>query len=234
MKSTILTLCFLTLINYGYTQEQQVIDKLKELGIPVNFMDESDDRTNYSFVCNYSSETTALGTTTEVTKKSYSYDPAGGETKFRLISINGNTPTEKENLDFDKEQNGKESGDAGKPDTKSLTFVSEDENQLVIGFRYRAKSLPEKYKFLKDCKGEAYINKNTNHLEKIKFFNEKDLRYHILKITKLDMLQVLKYMPETSTYLIEKEVLEMDMKYFGTIAKGVETTEYSGHTHIKK
>jgi hypothetical protein len=40
-------------------------------------------------------------------------------------------------------------------------------------------------------------------------------------------------MPETSTYIIEKEVLEMDIKYFGMIAKAVETNEYTNHVRLK-
>ena len=217
------------MFNFGFAQEQQVVEKLKSLGIPINFMDESDDRVNYTFVCNQTNETTAPGAAPEITKRTYSYDPAGGETKYKLNTINGNTPSEKENLDFDKEQNGEDADNVGNPDIKSLTFVSENENQLVIGFRYRAKSLPKKYKFLKDCKGEVYIDKNTSHIEKIKFFNESNLKYKIFKITKLDMLQILKFMPGTSTYVIEKEVLEMDIKYFGMIAKAVETNEYTNH-----
>jgi hypothetical protein len=71
------------------------------------------------------------------------YDHASGETKYKLNTINGSIPSEKENLDFDKEQNSADAGNVGKPDIKSLTLVSQNENLLVVGFRYRAKSLPK-------------------------------------------------------------------------------------------
>jgi hypothetical protein len=235
MKRAAISICLLAgLFNFGFTQEQQVVDKLKSLGISINFMDESDDRVNYTFACNQTNETTSPGAAPEITKRTYSYDPAGGETKYKLNTINGNIPSEKENLDFDKELNSEDAGNVGKPDIKSLTLVSENENQLVVGFRYRAKSLPKNYKFLKDCKGEVYIDKKSSHIEKIKFFNEGNLKYKIFKITKLDMLQILKFMPATSTYVIEKEMLEMDIKYFGMIAKAIETNEYSNHLRCTK
>lgn len=218
-----------------FGQKQSVADKLKALGLPSDFFEQTDDKVNYSFIGITTTEGSSANTTPTSKKVTFSYKPNQAEQKYTLISINDTTPTEKEISDFDKNHNNKnDNGKMGKPDPESFTILKEDENEMIIGFKYLPKSLPHKYKFLADCTGQFFINKSDKHVTKIKFFSDKEIKYKIFKIEKLDMTQNLKYMPETQSYIISNETVYLEIKLFGQIVSNKETTEYNQYKIINK
>ena len=90
-----------------------------------------------------------------------------------------------------------------------------------------------KYKFLKDCKGEFYIDKKTKHLKEIKFYNVRPLKYKIFKISKLYITQKMIFMEETQTYVISEESTLIDIKAFGQIIQSNEFVKYHDYVKVK-
>jgi len=69
----------------------------------------------------------------------------------------------------------------GEIDENAWGIEKDDNEFLVIKFKYDKTTLPKKYAFLGDCKGLAYFNKKTLRLEKAEFVNEQPLKIKIFK-----------------------------------------------------
>jgi len=92
--------------------------------------------------------------------------------------------------------------------------------------------LPHKYAFLEDCKGLAYYNKQTGHLEKAEFVNDKPIKIKLLNVSRLDMIVYFEYQEEEGHYLIKSEELDMDISLFGQEVLIREYNEYSNYRFV--
>ncbi len=215
-------------------QQKAVEDHLLALGFDPNFLDQTDDKVHYSFDALLTIHSEAEGTDGSSETQTYSYHPKRKPYHYVLESCNGAKPTREKIDQFNKDHNGDESSaDMGKPDPKSMKILKENDSSMVIFFKYLKSSLPHKYKFLKDCEGEIYLDKINKRLTEIKFYNTKPLRIKIFKATKLELIQYLDYMPETNSYVVREESMDLYIKLFGSIIKMNESTVYSNYKMVK-
>ena len=153
--------------------------------------------------------------------------------RWILKSVNGESPSGKEIRAYDKLHNTKKQDINGKVDERSWEIVKDDADSLILAFKYARKTLPKKYGFLGDCKGLAYFNKKTGHLEKAEFINEKPLNISVFNVQNLEMLVHYKFHEQERIYLIHKEVLDMEVKLLGQMVSILEHNNYQNYRKIK-
>ena len=224
---TILLLLSITISSALFAQKSEILDKFKEYEFSVEFLNQGlkDANADHFFDAKI---TTVNGTETKIEEAKFDPKKKIGE-RWSLISVNGNVPTKKETKLFNKSYNTTEPDINGKVDENSWEIEKDDENYLVISFKYEKASLPKKYAFLGDCIGLAYFNKQTKKLEKAEFVNDKPLKIKILNVTKLDMVVLYSYDENEKIYLIQKEDLRMEVKLLGQIVNVNEITVFSNY-----
>jgi len=169
----------------------------------------------------------------EVKTLESSFDPTRdiGE-RWNLLSVNGTDPTDADHREFDRSHNTKRKAINGQVDQKSWGIEKEDQDSLIISFKYDKKSLPKKYAFLGDCQGLAYFNKISGRLEKAEFVNEKPLKIKFLSVSSLDMVVHFEFFQEEGHYLIKSEELDMEVKMFGQLLPVKENNEYINYRKV--
>jgi hypothetical protein len=223
-----LSLIFLTIFSLQtLAQDNNIKDILKEHEFEIQYLTTSlkDGNAEYFFDVKIST-TNGDKHNIEIAK----FDPtkAVGE-RWILISVNNNTPSTDDFIKFNKTHNTQKSGVNGKIDASSWTIVTNDSNYLVLSYRFDKSTLPEKYKFLGDCKGLAYFNKKTKRLEKSEFVNESPLKVKIFKVDELDMVMYYEYISKDNTYVIEREVIDMEGRLLGTKVTVKEVDDFSNY-----
>jgi len=228
MKSLFLLLTLFSSVN-AFSQKAAIIDKLKEYEFSEDLLTENlkDADAEYYFKL----KTTTISTT-ETKVENGEFDPSRpiGE-RWKLLSVNGNTPSKKEIKNYHKAHNTTDDDVNGQLDDNAWKIENDDANSLVISFKYDKSTLPKKYSYLGDCKGMAYFNKNTKKLEKAEFVNVGDLKIKIFNVTHLDMV-VYYYPDDELSKLIQKEELLMDVKLLGELVEIKEISEYSEYKKI--
>ncbi len=221
------------LFTYSTTfgQKAEVEKKLKEYDIPHGFFEDNlkDENANHSFKI----KTTTI--TSEETKvEEGTYDPtlADGE-RWKLISVNGNEPSNKENKQFHKAHNTSENSGAGEPADDDWKIIEDNDSELIIGFKYREENLAHKYKFLAKCDGKVFIDKKNKRLDKVEFVNNGPLKIKIFNVDKLEMTVTYKMEEGTQTYLIEKEDILMDARILGQTVEVKEISEFSEYKKVR-
>ena len=161
MKSIFMSLLLLVAMSdFAYSQKEQVLNRLKELGIATDFIDKADNRNIYAFQAENITHSAAFDTVnSKVDKAIYEYDP-NANPKYLLKSYDGRTPTDKELQAFNKKHNAASSETVPKADLNSLSIVSEDNQKIVIGFKVDSMGLNSNNKYLKNCVGEFHLNKH--------------------------------------------------------------------------
>ena len=91
----------------------------------------------------------------------------------------------------------------GEPEDEDWKILEDNDSELIIGFKYRKENLPHKYKFLAQCKGKVFVNKDEKRLDKVEFYNTEPVKIKIFNVDKLDMVVTYKVEEGTKTYLIE-------------------------------
>ena len=167
---------------------------------------------------------------TKIKVEEAKFDPTKniGE-RWILVSVDGNAPSNKDLKNFDKAHNTKQDDINAEVDDSSWKVEKDDDEYLVISFKYIRESLPRKYDFLADCKGLAYFNKSKLSLEKAEFVSEKPLKIKVFNVLKLDMIVNFTYDSELDSYLIESEEIDMDVKLLGQQISVKESYEFSNY-----
>lgn len=153
--------------------------------------------------------------------------------RWNLVSVDGNSPTDKDHREFDKHHNTTQEGVNGQIDASSWNIEKDDDAYLVLSFRHDKKSLPRKFSFLGDCKGLAYYNKKTERLEKTEFVNEKPLKIKVFNVISLDMVVHYEFNHEEAVYLIHTEELDMEVKLLGQMVPIKEINEYGNYNKVE-
>ena len=228
MKQFTLLLALLVSLS-AMAQKSVVLDKLKEYQFSEDLLTENLKDADAQYYFN-------LKTTTVETDKTKIEDGEFDPTRpigqrWKLLSVDGNTPSKKEVKKYNKAHNTTQNDVNGQLDDNAWKIEQDDANTLVISFKYDKSTLPKKYAFLGDCKGMAFFNKSTKKLEKAEFVNVGDLKIKIFNVTNLDM--VVYYSPDDELAgLIEKEELLMNVKLLGEIVEIKEINEYSNYKRI--
>ncbi len=215
----------------AFGQKAEVEKRLKEYSIPHGFFEDNlkDENANHTF----NIKTTTI--TDQETKVEVGvFDPTLPEgERWKLISVNEKKPTNKQNKQFHKAHNTSEDSGMGEPEDEDWKILEDNDSELIIGFQYRKENLPHKYKFLAQCKGKVFVNKNEKRLDKVEFYNTEPVKIKIFNVDKLDMVVTYKVDEETKTYLIEKEDILMDARLLGQIVEVKETTEFSDYKKVR-
>ena len=169
----------------------------------------------------------------EVKTVESTFDPTRdiGE-RWNLVSVNGSGPTAADHKEFDRAHNTKRKAINGRVNHKSWGIEKDDEDSLIIRFKYDKKSLPKKYSFLGDCQGLAYFNRTTERLEKAEFVNEKPIKIKFLNVGKLDMVVHYEFHEEEGHYLIKSEELDMEVNLLGQLLPVKEHNEYINYRKV--
>ena len=153
--------------------------------------------------------------------------------RWKLLSMNGTEPSDDAAKSFEKNCNTTKDDINGKIDRETLKVISEDDNSLVIGFRYEGKSLPKKYKFLADCDATYTIDKASRKLVSASFVNFKPTKVSIIKVPKLQMEMDFVYLDEAEGYHILKEQMDMTVSLLGQEAESSAVVEYTDFAKVK-
>lgn len=213
-------------------QDNAVLDKLKEYNIPVELLAKSvggaDTDEDYSF--NF---TTTSDVGAEIIVEEAKYDPTQkkGE-QWILLSYNGNDPSKKELKQFKKDNNMKEEEIKAKIDDSSWGIESDNNDYLVVNFRYDSSTLKWRYKYLADIKGKAFLNKTTKQLEKVEYVNVKPTKIKPFKVDQYSLVVDYVFNDNEKIYLVEKEEIKMNAKMFGQTVPVKFTSEYSNYKKL--
>ncbi len=215
----------------AFGQKAEVEKRLKEYSIPHGFFEDNlkDENANHTF----NIKTTTI--TDQETKVEVGvFDPTLPEgERWKLISVNGKNPTNKQNKQFHKAHNTSEDSGAGEPADDDWEILEDNDSELIIGFQYREENLPHKYKFLAKCKGKVFINKTEKRLEKVEFDNTGPLKVKLFNVDKLEMVVNYQFEESTQTYLIEKEDILMDARILGQTIEVKEISEFFDYKKVR-
>ncbi len=212
-------------------QDEEIKKIFEEYGLSENFVIEGIGEVKGLHAYDYkSTETTSEGTTV----REAHFDPRKpvGE-QWELLKVNGNPPSNKEIKRFNKEHN-QPADDMGESKITDLRVKSEDDKYVIIGFKIDGTGLPKKYKFLNDCEGEIYLNKETKKLEKVTFRNFRETKVSIFKVPKLEMVQFYTYHDDTNSYLVSREELVIDAMALGQTVEVQTINEYFNFQLVNK
>jgi hypothetical protein len=217
----------LTISVSAFSQNEEVMKKLKEAGITSELLSSNlkDSDAEYFYDVKI---TTVNSSETKVEECKFDPTKKIGE-RWILKTVNGGTPSKKDLKNFDKAHNTKQPDINGKVDESSWGIEKDDADYLVVSFKYDKTSLPKKYTFLGDCKGLAYFNKKSKSIEKAEFVNEGPLKIKIFNVTKLDMVVRYIYNKDAQTFLVKEEDLDMQVKLLGQLVDIKEKSEFSNY-----
>lgn len=222
----------------SFAQKDAVLKRLQELNINSSFLDKADDIKLYSYHAVNTTHSASFDTVnSKVGISVYDYNPTATP-NYVLKSYDGRTPTDKELKTFNKKFNSGVGGAGSKADLNSLTIVSEDYQKIVIGFKIDPKSLNSSNSYLKNCIGEFHIDKHSKHMNYSAFHSTQPFSMSIFKISRMEVMQHMQYMPETDSYVATKNETLMDVLMpisFGgakMTAKGSEITVFSDYKRV--
>ncbi len=213
-------------------QKNSVLDKLKDYNFPAELLAKSiggaDTDEDYSF--NF---TTTSDVDAEIIVEEAKYDPTQkkGE-QWILLSYNEKDPSKKELKQFKKDHNMKEEEIKAKIDDSSWGIESDNNDYLVVNFRYDSSTLKWRYKYLADIKGKAFLNKTTKQLEKVEYVNVKPTKIKPFKVDKYSLVVDYTFNDNEKIYQVEKEEIKMNAKMFGQTVPVKFTSEYSDYQKI--
>ena len=232
MKNVLLVLAISLSIN-AYSQKEDIQAKLKDLGISEDFLAHNlkDEGAKFSFSLTTTTNTeTSTQTTTEVEECHFDpTQPVGS--KWTLDKHDSRKPQKSELKNFDKAHNTKEKEINGKVEDTSWKIKEDNDQYLVINFKYEKESLPKKYDYLGDCVGTAYINKSTKALEKVEFINEGPIKIKFFHVTDLKMVTT--FLSLNGQFLMKKSIMDITAVVLGQTAKVEDVLEYSNYKKVK-
>lgn len=215
MRLLLYLLLLIVLSNGAHAQLDEVRDKLEEYNFPIEVLKENLKDADADFYFDVEN-TTVSSTDTKIEKASFDPTKEIGE-RWNLLSVNGEAPSRKEYKSFDKAHNTKQEGINGDVDDQSWHIEQDEDEFLVVSFKYNAATLTKKYAFLADCKGLAYFNKQSRILEKTTFENEKPFKLKIFNVEKMAMTILYSWIEDGGKYVVQKEEMDMDVKLRGDI-----------------
>lgn len=221
-------------------QKDLVFKRLQELNINTEFLEKADDKNLYAFHAENTTHSASFDTVNKKVNISvFDYNPSSNP-KYTLKSFDGRTPTDKELKTFNKKYNSGAGATGSKADLNSLSIVSENDQKIVIGFKIDPKGLTSSNSYLKNCIGEFHIDKQTKRMNYSAFHSTQPFSMSFFKITKMEVMEHMQYMPDTQSYVPTKQETLMDVLMpisFGSAkmtAKGSEVTIYSNYKKVSQ
>ena len=227
-------LCIYPLCNV-YGQREEIDKKLQEYGIPGDYIVNAlrDGEAEYFF--KFKSVTwLPTGTGMEEIIEEGEFDPANpiGE-KWNLLKVNNEVPEKKDLKKFNKAHNTVKENLNAEIEEDSYKIVDDNENELIISLKYKKGTLPKRFKFLSECIGLAYIDKNLKRLTKIEYKNEYPVKVWHYKATGLALVQQYSYNENYNVYFISHEEMDITSNYMGMGISILLDIDYSDFKKVK-
>jgi len=219
----------LLLTSCAFAQVDSVTLKLKSLGIDSNIIEHSfntDDGVHYFKMTMHAVSAVRKDLTT------IEYDPTRDEDdRWRMLTFNSDTVSEKWAHDYAKEVN-KKSG--RKANVSSTKIKSEDSTTIVISFNCNNKeSLPDRYENLSRCNGVAYINKITKQIDKEEFTDSSSFQLEFMTVMTYTMDRNFSYNADEQYNQLISDDLYMDVYIKDKKSKATVTYIYSDYKKVK-
>ena len=231
---TLLIVSMVSLVSV-YGQREEIDKKLQEYGIPGDYIVNAlkDGEAEYYFKFK-SVIWLPKGTGMEEFIEEGEFNPVNpiGE-KWKLMKINNKIPEEKDLKKFNKAHNTVKNNVNAEIEEESYKIVEDNENELIISLKYKKETLPKRYKFLNECIGLAYIDKNLKRLIKIEYKNEYPVKVWHYKATGLALVQHYSYNQNENVYFIAHEELDITSNYMGKGITILFDIDYSDFSKVK-
>jgi len=214
-----------------YSQSDEIKSKLKDFNIGSELFINSleDENATFSFdakITNVTSEKTSV--------QLAHFDPSLEEgVRWKLISVNGSTPNNKELKAFNKHHNKAPKKLKAELSDDDYWIDNENETELVIAFRYNEDVLPHKYAFLAHCTGKLYLNKETKRIDHVEYVNDELLHVSIFKVDKLNLTQKYQLNEEGDAYFLVEQKTVMDAILLGQSVEVIDEVVYSNYKKVK-
>lgn len=227
---TIITIILVSFTFSVFAQNEEALKKLEEYGVEEEMLMKNlkdADAEHY-----FKLKTTSITDTSTYTSLA-EFDPSREIGKrWTLLEQNSKKPDEKTIKRYEKNYNEKKKDVNGKIDRSSWKILQDDGDLTVFGFRYDEKSLPKRYRFLSDCQGKLYYDKNKGRVTKAEYRNDGPTKVSIFKVDKLDMEVFYKWIEAENAYFIEREEVSMQIRVLGQSAESKEISEYMDYRKI--
>ena len=232
ITSLILNIVFLVNV---YGQREEIDEKLQEYGIPGDYIVNALKDGEAAYYFKFKSVTwLPTGTVMEEIIEEGEFNPVKpiGE-KWKLLKINNRIPEEKDLKKYNKAHNTVKNNVNALIDDEYYKIVDDNETELIISLKYEKKTLPKRYKFLNECIGLAYIDKNLKRLIKIEYKNEYPVKVWHYKATGLALVQHYSYNQNENVYFIDHEEIDITSNYMGKGITILFDIDYSDFRKVK-
>lgn len=193
---------------------QQVIQRLKELGIPVQTLHYIAGNFQQGSSCSRSIETSGMYSAPGSTQIDYRYPTTANGSAFSLTSVNNASPSAQDEQRYtQKYSHGYRLLEW--MDESSLKLVEDNAEELVLEFYFRPLTAEEADPILNDCRGELHFDRAGHQLKKIVVTNERLIKKGNTEIKNFELCQSVKADPVSNSYFIEQENIVWSGKELG-------------------
>jgi len=169
-------------------QQINIKERLVEYNIPVDFLEHSIRNADRKFTFKYkmiSGSRDGTPVTSEI-----EYNPTRkSKERWKLISVDGNSPEKKQIKNFNRINNPRRKEVYAEIDESSYELVVDNDQYFTYSFKYKEGSITSNRKFLEDCKGMVYISKKTGNSIYFRLFTSYPFHFWKVKICNLRSLK---------------------------------------------
>jgi hypothetical protein len=219
----------------AYGQKDEIDAKLKEYGIPGDYIVNALKDANAEYYFKFKSVTwmpSKQGMEEIVEEGEFDPGLPVGQ-RWRLLKVNGRQPYSKELKKFNKAQNTLKNNVNTEIDEENYRIEEDNDTEMIISLRYKDETLPQRYTFLSDCSGLAYVDKKKNRLTRIEYRNDYAVRVWNYKATGLSLVQYYTYNEAGNNYFISREEMDLEANYLGQGVSILFDIEYSDYRKVK-
>ena len=228
-KKTIKLVPALALLLLGaqpvFAQKSVVLNAFSKYGIDAGILDPANLQQPDDYAYELKQTTITTGKESVLVAK---FDPAAAkEEQWRVVSVNGQSPSRSDINGFRKGQHKADGGN--RADDASYRIENESADKLVISYKVDAASVPKDAAFMKDCRSYMTINLGNKQLEQIRVINEKPLKIKILNADKFEMVQLYLRNEPSKRYFPLHQNLDIQSRFMGQDVRVQTITEYANY-----
>ena len=216
----------------SFAQREEIENRLSEYGISTDFLEHSIRNADKNFTFKYKMTTGSSDGTPIVNE--VDYDPRRKtKERWKLNSVNGNSPTKKEIKAFNRINNPRRKEVFAELDHNSYTIIVDNDQYFTYSFKYKPGTITNNRKFLEDCIGYVYLDKKIGNISGVRYENEVETTVKMFKCKRFVADYELKYDSNSKMYLITGEEFDMTLMIFGKEAEIDQIGEYYDYQFIE-